>query len=267
MDKPYTTQIVPVINSVYVDTTKQNYNKTPIPSPTLSIISTQEGAISHQRILNNERAFPSHYTIIRIPRKWWCGRIITRKRSRSLGEQENVDERELNNCTDDYASVKLKTKRFALPLVGLLGLLWFEESQTFIYFPILIGFVSLIVFWNFPMLVCISNSRPIYYEDLYIDTEKFPVIHITPEQRKRFENTFHWSLITMNTLLVAGLSDYWLYKTTDNMSYFNIIGVTGGIIKIFQIVNCGCGSLILVLTHRKIRNTNTDDNTNINNDN
>ena len=46
-----------------------------------------------------------------------------------------------------------------------------------------------------------------------------------------------WILIISNCVFVGVLADYWLYKTTNITSYLEIIGVTGGIIKIFQMIN------------------------------
>ena len=45
-------------------------------------------------------------------------------------------------------------------------------------------------------------------------------------------------MIFTNTLLTSALSDYYLYKTTnvkDNI--FQILGVTGGLIKLFELIN------------------------------
>ena len=63
--------------------------------------------------------------------------------------------------------------------------------------------------------------------------------------KNSFENYYLWILITTNALLVSALSNYWLFKTRDTHSYYEVIGVTGGILKIFQVINHYSGTLIL----------------------
>lgn len=158
-------------------------------------------------------------------------------------------------------------KRYFLPLIGSVGILVIEEMQNFIYIPLIISFVSFIIFWNFPYLVYISNTRPLYYEDLFIDSSLFPnsnqqdVSTINPIVRQRFENRFQTTLIITNTLFMGALADYWLYKFKydpevdqeyDN-DYYEIIGVTGGIIKIFQFLNNTLGSMMLHFIHEQLK--------------
>ena len=52
-------------------------------------------------------------------------------------------------------------------------------------------------------------------------------------------------LIFLYSALSAALSDYWLFKTQNSTSYFEILGVTGGILKIFQMVASIAGGLFL----------------------
>ena len=63
-------------------------------------------------------------------------------------------------------------------------------------------------------------------------------------------------LIVTNSLLVAALGDYWLYRTLSTNTTFEIIGITGGIIKIFQMLNINISILILKVLKRIIRNEN-----------
>ena len=48
------------------------------------------------------------------------------------------------------------------------------------------------------------------------------------------------------------MSDYWLYKTSNENSVLQIIGITGGIIKIFQIVNNTVGRILLKVIKKEI---------------
>lgn len=149
-------------------------------------------------------------------------------------------------------------KRFALPFIGVFVLLILEEVRNFMYLPIVFSFGSFILFWNFPFLVYESASRPLYYEDIFIDEKKLPNYEISEELKTKFKNILLWVLIITNSLLVGALSDYWLFKSTEvnKSNYIEIIGMTGGIIKIFQIVNNGVAKIMLKLVKDKIKREN-----------
>lgn len=127
-------------------------------------------------------------------------------------------------------------KRYFLPLIGALVLIWFEEFRDFVYLPLVVGGVFFIIFWNFPWIVYYTASKPLYYQDLFIDEKKIPNYSINKKIKNKFKMILDWVLIITNTLLTAALADYWLYRI-NTVGYIEIIGVTGGIIKIFQMVN------------------------------
>ena len=77
-------------------------------------------------------------------------------------------------------------------------------------------------------MVYYTASRPLYYEDLFIDSSKLPNYDVSLSIKKRFQFILEWVLIVTNTLLVAALSDYWLYKTVDHFTIIEIVGITGG---------------------------------------
>lgn len=133
---------------------------------------------------------------------------------------------------------KIKLKRYFLPLTGLLGLVWIEEIHNYTYFPLVVGFVSFIFFWNFPYFVYRTISKPLYLEDLFIDENKLPSYDVDLKIKNRFKTILKWTLIFTNTLLISALSDYYLYKTTDlKNNTFQILGITGGLIKLFEMIN------------------------------
>lgn len=176
-----------------------------------------------------------------------------------------------NDFTVNCYCGKISGKRVFLPCIGLLSLVTFESMQSYVYLPILVSFVSFILFWNFPELVYISNTRPLYYEDLFIDNDLLTIgkdpqtpgnaIVINPVIRQRFEKKFLWTLIFTNTLFMGGLADYWLYKSNyDNTNdieyendYYEIVGVTGGILKIFQFFNNTIGSIMLHFIYKQLK--------------
>ena len=139
---------------------------------------------------------------------------------------------------DIYNYLKtINKKRFTLPLVGIIALLIIDDIRNFTYMPLILSFGSFIIFWNFPILVYESTSKPLYYEDIFIDENKLPNYEIDEVLKNKFKNILLNILIISNSLLFGALGDYWLYKKRDTTTYIEIIGMTGGIIKIFQIIN------------------------------
>lgn len=144
------------------------------------------------------------------------------------------------------------TKRFFLPLIGVTALLAFEEIHDLIYYPIIIGFASIILFWNFPWIVYYTASKPLYYEDLFIDIKKLPNYEVDINIKKRFKMILETVLILTNSILVGILSDVWLLRTDKQDGFFSIMGTTGGIIKIFQIVNNTISRIMLKILRKFI---------------
>ena len=156
-------------------------------------------------------------------------------------------------CCDNYC--RIPKKRYFLLLLGFLYFVSIEITQHYLYFPLIIAGTAFIVFYNFPLLVYFSNTKPIYYEDLFIDTASLPLVNLDQNVKKRFEKTFELTLVTTNALLLGALSDYWIYKTEEKHALIEIIGITGGILKIFQFVNNVIGSLLLYFLSVKIEKT------------
>ena len=138
-----------------------------------------------------------------------------------------------------------------------MALFAYEEFRDAVYLPLLVSFVFFIIFWNFPFLVYYTASRPLYYEDLFIDEKKLPNYDVNPKIKTKFQTILIWVLIITNTLLVAALSEYWFYKTNLVFSYMEILGITGGIIKIFQIINDTIGKIMLTILRHYVIKENT----------
>ena len=49
------------------------------------------------------------------------------------------------------------------------------------------------------------------------------------------------------------LADYWLYKTNSVSSIFEILGITGGILKLFQLVNNLIGKIMIKIIRCSIK--------------
>jgi len=165
-------------------------------------------------------------------------------------------------CLDIECSKKgcknMQCKRYFLPLIFTPMIAIHPDVFNFYYFPMVVGFSAFILFWNFPKLVYYTASRPLYYEDLFIDEKKLPNYDVSPELKKKFQSFLEWILIITNTLLVAGLSDWWLYKTIDHFTLIEIVGITGGIIKMFQMVNNTISRCMLKILRKRIKQENKE---------
>ena len=153
-----------------------------------------------------------------------------------------------DNCEISICSYSVQVKRLFIPIVGCLGFLALPEFQTYIYLPLLVFVTFFVIFWNFPCIITFMNSKPLYYEDLFLAGTTAPSSVIDPRVRRKFESAFEWSLICTNSLFAAALSEYWLYQSDSANSYVEMVGVTGGILKIFQSVNHMNGGIILHIT-------------------
>ena len=183
--------------------------------------------------------------------------------TQSTNELSRLDSPSYNNDDTIYI-YDIPLKRYFLPLIGGVGFLAFEELHTYFYMPLLFFFCSLILFWNYPEIIIFMNSKPLYYEELFLINTTPNVTQISSDVRKKFEYIFDYSLLFTNALFTAGLADYWLYQSWNTNSYIEIIGVTGGILKIFQSVNYITGGIILYAVRFRIEREINDTNHNIN---
>tara|TARA_A100001015_G_C15038820_1_gene738141 strand:- start:994 stop:1602 length:609 start_codon:yes stop_codon:yes gene_type:complete len=147
------------------------------------------------------------------------------------------------------------SRRCFLPLVFIYILIPFKpfnEILSYVYFPLISGGAGFIIFWNFPFFAYFTASRPLYYEDLFIDEKKLPNYNIDDLIKDKYQTILLWILILTNSILIAALSDFWLYKTASENNILQILGITGGIIKIFQVVNNTFGRILLKIIKREI---------------
>ena len=159
---------------------------------------------------------------------------------------------QLPRCKD------IPIKRYFLPLIGVFALAALPELRNFVYLPLIITFGFLILFWNFPWIVYYTASKPLYYQDLFIDEKKLPNYDVADSIKYKFKMILETVLIISNALLTGALADYYLYKTIGNEGYIEILGVTGGIIKIFQMINNSISRFMLKILKRCVRKENRD---------
>jgi len=164
---------------------------------------------------------------------------------------------EIENCntncnTQLINKPKIPIKRYFLPALGIIWVFFLPGYNKYIHTPLLFFMIGLILFWNFPMLVTYNNSKPLYFEELFLDIKEFPTILLAENAKERYRNSYTWVLIVTNSALLSFLSEYWIYKTTKVSSLFEIMGVTGGILKLFQVFNHYSGVIVLKIIKKRI---------------
>ena len=166
------------------------------------------------------------------------------------------------NLCDSRCSKKcckqIPIKRYFLPLIGVFSLAVLPEFRNFIYLPLIITFGFFILFWNYPWIVYYTASKPLYYQDLFIDEKKLPNYEVDERIKRKFKLVLELVLVLTNSLLTGALADYYLYKTTGNEGFIEIVGVTGGIIKIFQIINNSISRFMLKILKRCVKKESMD---------
>tara|TARA_B100000524_G_scaffold347721_1_gene250304 strand:- start:1048 stop:1668 length:621 start_codon:yes stop_codon:yes gene_type:complete len=120
--------------------------------------------------------------------------------------------------------------------------------------PFLVFIISIITFWNFPFIVTINNSKPLYYEDLFVNTGAIPKLDIESKTVETFRNVYHYFIIFTNSIFTSILVEYWVFKTKNTTSIYEIIGITGGILQIFKVFNNYTGLFILKIIKMYIKN-------------
>ena len=99
----------------------------------------------------------------------------------------------------------LDYRRYFIPLLGLTYLLFLNNNYDNYYILSFIVFLdSLIILGNFTFLVVWSNAKPLYYEDLYIDVKRLPLLPLDSRRKKIYKK-----LYTRNRFLYRSFRGYW----------------------------------------------------------
>lgn len=183
-----------------------------------------------------------------------------------MNTQESISS--IDSEIEETKCIGLNKKRITLLLI-IPGTYYIITTPNRLPIDSLIIFIdAFIIYYNFPLLVTYNSTKPLYYEDLFIDRNKIPILAINIETKQAFKNYFTWFLIFTNSLLTTGLYNYWLFKTQGSNSFYEIIGITGGILKIFQMINHYSAVSALYFIRKSIRSkiyidNNDDDNVEI----
>ena len=144
-------------------------------------------------------------------------------------------------------------RRYFLPILGLTYFLFLNENYDNYYIlGLIVFFDSLIILGNFTFLVVWGNAKPLYYEDLYIDVKKLPLIPLDSRRKKIYKKLYTRILVISNSLLVSALVCYWKSKSNEIDSYIEVLGVTGGLIEMASCFNHISGKLALFLIKKFI---------------
>lgn len=133
--------------------------------------------------------------------------------------------------------IKPKNKRYFLPICLIILLFIIPEVRHNMYLPIIVLISSFVLFWNFPILVIFSTNKPVYLSDLFINTNHEMTELIPVNVKNRTITIYKWILIGSSSVMMSVLSDYWLLQYSDHISLMSTIGITGGVLKIYQLIN------------------------------
>ena len=139
-----------------------------------------------------------------------------------------------------------KKERYFLPFIFFSFLLF--DKRLLYNTPVFITliFIScMILFINFPILVTWTNSKPLYYDDLYLDSQKLPSLQLSDDKKKNYKKLYKISLTIYDSIMIAIISNYWVLKTKGTTSLYEIFGITGGLLQIFHVLNLFTGTVLL----------------------
>jgi hypothetical protein len=148
-----------------------------------------------------------------------------------------------------------------VPIILVLAFV-FEDEHDIIYVPIAIGTCSMILFLNFPALVIMMHSRPIYYDDLiiknYNDDEANRMYD--DEFRRKYQRIFRLISTCTSSIMIGMATALWFFRDrlfahdeSQRHNIFNnfaIIGIISGIFSIYYRATMLIGNIIMFILKR-----------------
>jgi hypothetical protein len=136
----------------------------------------------------------------------------------------------------------------------------YQDPKGMFYVPISCGISALIIFLNFPSIVIFLHSRPIYYDDLIMKNYEGEGYIYNEDFRKKYQKIFQWIVSVSSSLMVAFTVELWFFRdsmfnsasSTEDKAFnaFVILGVIGGLLRIYYGAAMLLGKLLLVLLKR-----------------
>lgn len=152
-----------------------------------------------------------------------------------------------------------------IPVVLTLTALYKDKYQA-VYVPVTWGCCALVLFCNFPSIVIMLHSRPIYYDDLIIktysissdsdDDSEAASATATMETHifcKKYQKIFLWISTTTSAIMVGLTAELWFYKDSiygDDAGLVNSVaamGIVGGILKVYYSSTMAIGALVMFI--------------------
>ena len=122
----------------------------------------------------------------------------------------------------------------------------YQDENGVIYVPFSCGISALIIFLNFPSIVILLHSRPIYFDDLIIKNYEGDG-HIYDETfRKKYQKLFVVIASCTSAIMVGVTVELWFFRddtfnnnNDDNsagdqtVNSFVVLGIIGGLLRIY----------------------------------
>tara|TARA_Y100000816_G_scaffold77983_2_gene52990 strand:- start:11990 stop:12559 length:570 start_codon:yes stop_codon:yes gene_type:complete len=153
------------------------------------------------------------------------------------------------NCYDKiikfHKENDIQYERYSLLSLAFLFLLLDKNYYNdYLFVSFISFFSSFVIFCNFPFIITWNNAKPIYYEELYIDSSQLPEFPLDDEKKEVYLKFYTRALILSCSIFVSILTSYWKFRTEDRSS-IEIIGITGGLLQMATILNNLTGRCIL----------------------
>jgi len=158
-------------------------------------------------------------------------------------------------------TLEIKWVNLTLLLVPLILTLTFvfEDQKGIFYVPFTCGVSALIVFLNFPSIVIMLHSRPIYYDDLIMKNYEGEGYIYNEDFRKKYQKIFKWIVSVSSSIMVSFTVELWFFRdsmfnnqgqdspsTGDRaVNSFVVLGIIGGLFRIYYGAAMLLGRLLL----------------------
>lgn len=138
--------------------------------------------------------------------------------------------------------MNINKKRVLLIIIpfGCLPIFLVQTCRTIVYVSCYTFSASVIFLFNFPYFIQCLHLKPIYFEDLIINENIEPMI------KTKFQDIFTRILNVLLAIALTILVNYGLYRLQDStLSYFELLGILGGIISLYRTIWDYIGKLVL----------------------
>lgn len=114
-----------------------------------------------------------------------------------------------------------------------------EYTLNYLLVPICYFFASLIVFLNFPIIVELLHSKPLYLENLADNTP----------QLNRFKISYKYIMNICLAIVIGGISEYVIIQGVNSKPIVELFAILGGNMALFMKIQHIIGKSLLYLCH------------------